>query len=185
MDFIREFKNWSLDDSVMAELISFIYKGYNNYLIHRIQDLNITHGQIRFILLLKTNENSSQEEIAHHLLLSRGTTAKSLRKLDDENIIQRTVDPNNRRKYGVVLTDKGKEIAKKIEKIDDDWEKSIYKNFKEDDKEIIRDLLKEIAISSMKIMHDENIDNKDFPFMDEHHGNSHHHRHSLNFRWIF
>ncbi|MDR3291410.1 MAG: MarR family transcriptional regulator [Methanobrevibacter sp.] len=192
MDFIKEFKNWGLDDSVMVELISFIYKGYNNYLIHRTQDLNITHGQIRFILLLKMNENPSQEEIAHHLLLSRGTTAKSLRKLDDENIIQRTVDPNNRRKYGVVLTDKGKEIAKKIEKIDEDWEKSIYKNFKGDNKEIIMDLLKEIAISSMKTIYDENIDNKDFPFMDDHqcanfhhHNDHHHHRNPFKFRRFF
>ncbi|KZX16539.1 transcriptional regulator SlyA [Methanobrevibacter cuticularis] len=183
MDFNKEFHRWGLDDSVMAELMSFIVRGYNIYLANRIQDLNVTPGQIRFILLLNVNENASQEELAHQLLLSRGTAAKTLRKLDDENIIQRTIDPQNRRKYGVVLTDKGKEIAEKIEKIDKDWEKSIYEHFEGDNKEVIKDVLKKLAISSMKTIQDERIDRKDFPFMDYHpRAKFHHHRGHFNFR---
>jgi DNA-binding MarR family transcriptional regulator len=170
MDFDEEFQKHvdMFDDSVMTELISFICKGYNSYLVHQIQELDITQGQIKFILLLKRNENASQEELAHQLFLSGGTAAKTLRKLDDENIIQRTVDPNNRRKYGVALTDKGKEIAKKIEKIDEDWEKSIYKNFRGDNKEIIMNILKELVISVMKT-------NWDWHLNSGNHHPSHHH----------
>jgi DNA-binding MarR family transcriptional regulator len=168
MDFEKEFqkhKKHNLDDFVMIELISFIYNGYESYLFHQIQDLGITHGQVKFIALLKRTEKASQEELAHHLFLSRGTTAKTLRKLDDENIIQRTVIPNNRRKYEVVLTDKGKKIAKKIEKIGEDWEKSVYKNFRGGNKEIIRDILKELVISIMKTNWEWHLNSENHPHL--------------------
>ncbi|KZX14529.1 MarR family winged helix-turn-helix transcriptional regulator [Methanobrevibacter curvatus] len=164
--------NLDLDKCSWNELISFFHKSYNFYLIYRLKDLGITAGQIRFILFLKMNENSSQDDLANYLSLSKGTTAKNLRKLDDNEIIAREVNPDNRRKHNVSLTEKGKELAYKIEKIEEDWENLISSNIHEKNQEVSK-ILKSLVISSIKSIKSEKMENgwedEDFFKFSHHH----------------
>lgn len=148
-----------MDEFLISDLITIIYKSYNNHLIRQIADLNITPAQIPFILELMYSKQASQDDLANKLFLSRGTTAKTLRKLDDEDMIERKVDMDNRRKYQVHLTEKGKEVATKVDEIDKDWEKMLFNHLKEfindQDMEKIRPLLESLAKSSVESMMEE------------------------------
>lgn len=147
----------SSEEFLICDLVNVIYKSYRNYLIYKLADLNITPAQIPFILELLRTKKASQDELAKKLFLTRGTAAKTLKKLDDEKIIERKIAINNRRKYDVYLTEKGKETASKIEKIDKSWENMVFsylcqlENFNDNEKENVINLLKNLAKSSMEV----------------------------------
>jgi len=155
----------SLEEFFMSDLVNIIYKSYKSYLMYKIADLNITPGQIPFILELMRLKKASQDDLSDNLFLTRGATAKTLRKLDDKEIIERKKALRNRRKNDVFLTDKGKEAALEIEKIDKSWEENILSHLEdsefsenlksfEDKKEIIK-LLRCLAKSSIAVFSEE------------------------------
>ena len=162
----------SSEEFLMSDLVTIMYKSYKNYLIYRLTDLNITFAQIPFILELMHIKKASQDDLAKKLFLTRGTTAKTLRKLDDEKIIERKTAANNRRKYEVYLTEKGKETALKIEEIDKSWEDMILSNlhqledFKDEDREKVTKFLKALAKGSMEIFAQERQNLGDFDYSD-------------------
>lgn len=155
----------SLEEFFMSDLVTIIYKSYTSYLMYKIADLNITHGQIPVILELMRLKNASQDDLSNKLFLTRGAIAKTLRKLDDKEFVERKKALRNRRKHDVFLTDKGKETALEIEKIDKSWEERILshledsefsenlKNF-EDKEEVIK-LLRSLAKSSIEVFSEE------------------------------
>ncbi|MBZ9571111.1 MarR family winged helix-turn-helix transcriptional regulator [Methanobrevibacter sp. TMH8] len=156
---IEENSSEASEDFLMCDLVTIIYKSYKNYLMYKLTDLDITPGQIPFILELMRSKNASQDDLANKLFVTRGTTAKALRKLDDQEIIERKTALNNRRKYNVFLTDKGKETALEIEKIDKSWEDMILSRLKEsenfENKEQLINNLKSLAKSSLEIFDQE------------------------------
>lgn len=145
----------STEEFLICDLITIIYKSYKNYLMYKLTDLNITPGQIPFILELMRSKKASQDDLANKLFVTRGTTAKALRKLDDEEIIERKTAANNRRKYDVFLTDKGKKTASEIEKIDKSWDEMVISHLNQsedfENREEIIKLLKDLATSAMTV----------------------------------
>ena len=58
----------------------------------------------------------TQEELAAHFHIDKGTVARALRKLEDKNYLFRKVDSKNRRRYLIYLTEKGRNAVPNINK---------------------------------------------------------------------
>jgi len=171
------FKRFGNGRNTTADLISSIHVNYHFYLIGElsqlsddshientnkysfygeISHLSINPHQIPLIQYLYENEKASQDEVADFLFLSKGTVAKILRRLEDDGIIEREVNQENRRKNDVVLSEKGKEIAIKIEKIDEKWESQIYKDLTKEEIEKGEEIIKKMVKNSEEIINNEN-----------------------------
>ncbi|WP_409199601.1 MarR family winged helix-turn-helix transcriptional regulator [Methanobrevibacter sp. DSM 116169] len=165
----QKFKEEDFNNLSMPELISVMNNSYRHYLIHNVSQLNITPGQISFLLQLENGKNTSQDELAKNLFLSHGTVAKALRKLDDNGLIQRKVAENNRRKYEVCLTKKGQDIASKVKNIDQEWEAMVYEHLNldlsDDEKENFMNVLRILAKGSFDVIKDEKINFKEHGHM--------------------
>lgn len=148
-----------MDDFLISDLIKIIHKSYKHYLVHKLASLDITPGQIPFILELLHSKSLYQSDLTSKLLLSRAVTAKTLKKLDEKKIIKRKVAEDNKRKNEVYLTDKGKEIASEVEKIEKNWDKVLLKNFSKDfpneDKKELKKILESLAKSSFNSVMEE------------------------------
>lgn len=114
----------------------------------KISEMNLGHD-VRYIMFIYDNPNCSQEDIVNMFGQSKGNIAKALKKLEDEGFIKREVNPENRRKYMLNTTQKGKELVPKIRQISLDWEKEV--GITDNDYEL-RERIKEIAINGMKLI---------------------------------
>ena len=56
---------------------------------------------------------------------SKGTIAKALRKLEDQEYVERIIDENNRRKYILKTTEKGEILAILLENDLKEWEEQV------------------------------------------------------------
>ena len=110
--------------------------------------MNLGHD-VRYIMFIYDNPNCSQEDLVNMFGQSKGNIAKVLKKLENDELIKRETNPENRRKYMLNTTEKGSEIVPKIRQISLDWEKEV--GISESDEEL-RKRLKEIAIKGMKLI---------------------------------
>lgn len=67
----------------------------------------------------------SQEDLCDIFCQSKGTVAKTLRKLEDKGYIERIINKDNRRKYILKLTKKGEEVIPVLKREADYWHNSV------------------------------------------------------------
>lgn len=84
------------------------------------------------------------------LFIDKGTTAKALKKLEDEGLVKRSVDENDKRAYRVYLTADGKDIIKDIRNVLLDWNDILTSDFTEEEKKIALNLLQRMVENKKK-----------------------------------
>ncbi len=131
-------------------IVSMIHRTRMMYLNDKVKDMDITPGQFPFIMVLSNEEGITQEELAAHFHIDKGTVARALRKLEDKNYLFREVDSENRRRYLIYLTEKGKRTVPKITNIEQEWENSICSRFSEEEYNRLFEILKILAINSLE-----------------------------------
>lgn len=139
------------DSSSIGRWISILYRYRQNYLGKRLEPLNIGSGQYFFLLVLSKNNYLSQEELSDFLKIDKATTAKAVKKLEDEGYVARNVDATDKRVYQVYLTRKGREILPIIEKFIKDWEKLVTTGLSESESQLIEGLLGKMAQNACQI----------------------------------
>lgn len=67
----------------------------------------------------------SQEDLCDIFCQSKGTVAKTLRKLEDKGYIERIINKDNRQKYILKLTKKGDELIPVLKREADHWHNAV------------------------------------------------------------
>ncbi|MBP7124954.1 MarR family transcriptional regulator [Myxococcota bacterium] len=73
--------------------------------------LELGHGQLKILLLVRAQGPVTVGEIARALLLSKATVSETLDRMVAGGWVNRSVDPKDRRRVRVSLSDKGAEVA--------------------------------------------------------------------------
>jgi DNA-binding MarR family transcriptional regulator len=141
-------------------LVSMIHRTRMMYLNNRMRDMDLTAGQFPFIMVLSNEDGITQEELAAHFHIDKGTVARALRKLEDKQYLFRKIDTENRRRYRIYLTEKGRTTVPQIKNIDMEWEESMCSRFSEDEYSTLFDILKILAVNSLEKV-DKRGENKD------------------------
>jgi MarR family transcriptional regulator, temperature-dependent positive regulator of motility len=131
-------------------LVSMIHRTRMMFLNDKMRDMDITAGQFPFIAVLSHEEGITQDELAAHFHIDKGTVARALRKLEDKEYLFRKVDSLNRRRYLIYLTEKGRNAVPTVVNIEKEWENSMCSKFSELDYNNLFDILKVLAVNSLE-----------------------------------
>ncbi|OWT33726.1 hypothetical protein BGI41_00945 [Methanobrevibacter sp. 87.7] len=136
-------------------LFDSIHRNHSIYLKHALKNEDISFGQFPYLMYLyhekvNNNDNSTQIEIANAYGVTEGTVARALVKMEENNIIEREENKENRREKIIKLTEKGNNLAKKFRDIDYKWEEEILKFLDNNKKEDFRKTIEEIEYYSRK-----------------------------------
>ena len=127
--------------------MEYILLSYNNYLKDKLEDIEITYGELTYIYNIKFFPSISQRELAEILYVSEANVAKMVKKLVKKGIVEKRKDDNNKSRNVLRLTDKGEELFVKINVITCGWEREITKNLSNEEffnfKEQLYDMIKE------------------------------------------
>ncbi|KZX17670.1 transcriptional regulator SlyA [Methanobrevibacter cuticularis] len=129
----------------LKDLINIINRSHSLYIYHEMKKYGISVSQYYFLVDLSYEDNIIQEEIAKRKKMNESSITRALKKLEDQELIQRTPDENNRRKNIVTFTEKGRKFMKKVKKIDMEWEKSATTLLSQKDKEKLKRRLKKVV----------------------------------------
>lgn len=139
------------DKSPFIAWIHNISLNQQKYMKSRFSNLDLGHD-VRYIMFIYDNPGCSQDDLVNMFGQSKGNIAKILKKLENEGFIKRKVNPENRRKYLLNITEKGSELVPKYRKISKQWEMEV--GLTDEDNEL-KKRIKEIAVNGMKLIEED------------------------------
>lgn len=146
---VEEFRIVDATKFPIGKLVSIISKNQTLYLNHHLEDLNINASQLHFLFEISHQKDINQESIASRCHINKGAVARSVKKLEENGLVVRKVDDNNRRQNIITLTPKGERTLKKARQKLDEWENYVFDD-NLIDKETLKKVLKEMAIKSIE-----------------------------------
>ncbi len=146
----EEFKLMDATDIPIGKLISIISKGQTIFINRKLNALGINSTQLFLLYEISKQSDINQEKIASRCNFNKGAVARSIKKLEDNELVLREIDSDNRRQNKVSITPKGKEILDRSTSILNDWEEEIFESdiISRNDFQII---LKDLAVRIMEI----------------------------------
>ena len=151
---LEEFRQMDASLFPIGKLISMISRGQEIYLNHQLKDLDINSTQLQLLFEISHQNNLNQERIASRCNFNKGAVARSIRKLEEKELIIREIDEKNRRQNKVSLTPKGEEIIKKGIDVLNIWEDEVFNDYLIDEI-TLKKVLKDIAVRTIE-MNEEN-----------------------------
>ncbi len=131
-------------------MVSMIHRTHMIFVNDKIKHMDISAGQIPFLMVLSREEGITQDELAAHFHIDKGVVARALRKMEDKNYLFREIDPENRRRHLIYLTEKGKIAVPQIIDIDKEWEDSVCSKVSKDEYTQIMGILKKMALNCLE-----------------------------------
>ena len=148
--YLEEFKETDASTLSISKLITMIARGNTIYLNHHLEDLGINASQLYLLFEISYQKNVNQEKIASRCNINKGAVARSIKKLEEMDLVKREIDDENRRQNKVSLTPKGEKTLNDSTDLLDKWEDEVFSN-DTIDKKTLQEVLKEIAIKTMEL----------------------------------
>lgn len=102
--------------------IGTIARAFDSIANIEFKEIQLTRGQYLYLVRIDENPGIISDHLAEILSIDRTTTARSVQKLTERGLIIKKSAPNNKKVKKLFLTEKGKELAKIIER------ENIYSN---------------------------------------------------------
>ena len=148
---LEEFKQIDAKALPVGKLISMIARGHTIYINRHLENMNITATQLHLLFEISHQCEINQEKIASRCNINKGSVARSIKKLEDKGLVKRKVDENNRRQNKISLTQTGEETLNEAVKILKQWEDEVILDEGYIEKDLLKQILKEIAIKTMEL----------------------------------
>lgn len=129
----------------IGKYISQIYRKGRIFIGKGLEEYNIGQGQFMFLLELYIEDGRNQEELAEILKIDKGTTARAIKKLEENGFVRREKDEKDKRSNRVYLTEQGKSIKDNIFFILNQWDEKMSEQLDEEERELMIKLLKKVC----------------------------------------
>ncbi|WP_297420325.1 MarR family winged helix-turn-helix transcriptional regulator [Clostridium sp.] len=133
----------------IGKYIGEIHRTSGIYFSKKFSKFGIGAGQYLFLLNLYKNDGITQEELTEKVKLDKATTARAIKKLEDEGYVKRVKKENDRRAYKLQVTEKAEQIKEEVYLIMDEWESKIRSNLTDEESEELAKLLEKLSKSSL------------------------------------
>ena len=103
----KQFKEEYPDNIRIYHYVEELVASYRNYLKNLLKNNNISLAEAPFLIRIRFSDNTTQNDLTKLFNVSKGYTAKLLRKFEDDGWIVRMENPMNHRQKIVKLTSDG------------------------------------------------------------------------------
>jgi DNA-binding MarR family transcriptional regulator len=134
----------SLGNSI-GRWISILYRYRKCYVNRRLEPYGIAGGQYIFLLTLNGHDGMSQEQVSDYLKMDKTTTAKAIKKLEENGYVERNTNSEDKRAYNVFLTQKARDVMPLIHDAVEKWENTLITGISEDEYQLLETLLSKMA----------------------------------------
>lgn len=129
----------------IGKYISQLHRKGNVFINRELSKYDLSVGQFMFLLDLYIKDGKNQEEISDNLKIDKGTTARAIKKLEEQGFVIRIKNENDKRSNKIYLTDKAKEIKENVFDILDDWNQKISMILTKEEEKTMKNILKKVC----------------------------------------
>lgn len=131
-------------DTTLHYLLMKDHLTFHKMLSDSIKDTQLTPGQPKILDYLASHNGAIQKDIASYCCIKQATLTSVLAGMESKGLIERRSLNGNRRNLYVFLTDKGAELAARVEQEFIKIEQTAFMGFQEKEKRQLVELLERI-----------------------------------------
>lgn len=121
-----------------------------------VKALGISSTHMGIIMILKNCSNGcSMSELSRLNKVDNALMTRNIKELEKINYVYRNREKESQRKYHICLTEDGKQMALKLEKIIEQKQQNFLNNFTEEEKKIIDEAVSIVIQKFMKTIEKE------------------------------
>lgn len=132
------------ENRYIEQYISLIYRKLRIFMNREVKKYDIKSGQLIYLLNLYNKDGKSQEEISKNLEIDKGATTRTLKSLEEQGLITRVKDDQDKRTNRIYLTEKSKYIKDDVYSLIEQARKEVKKSLTEEEEKILISLLEKI-----------------------------------------
>ena len=113
----------------MQDRVEIYRRVERQYIRDRLGDMGLPAVDGMVVGLLARAGQLRQEDMVHRLVLDKGAVARSVARLEELGLAERTVSDRCRREKLVSLTPAGQEAYGRIQRVLEEWNQICYQGF--------------------------------------------------------
>ncbi len=125
----------------MINKISTLHCKSKNFFNEQLAKHDITYRQGRIMALIAENPGISQSKLCEAIKLDKGTVAKVILKLEEDNYITKEINPNDSRSFYIYPSDSLLEIIPEFKDVKKSWDEILTKGLSDIEIQIFKELL--------------------------------------------
>lgn len=91
-----------------------VFQKMQHHSMSHLQEYKVTSSQFEVLSRLSVTPGITQQELAEKLLVTKGNVCGLIDRLEDQDLVERRPDPDDRRSYMLYLTSKGQKLASEV-----------------------------------------------------------------------
>lgn len=136
----------------ILKFISILQRNTNRYFDLMLEEDGIGSGQQFFLLRIYENQDITMLDLSRLGSFDKGTVTKAVQKLTEEGYVTVTTDQNDKRVRHLNTTEKALPLIEKLYKIRNEWIDSILRDFDEDERLKLFNMLDDISNTSSNVI---------------------------------
>lgn len=120
-----------------------------------LEHLDVGRGQFGVLMQMFRKEGMTQKEIGEKLNVKPATVTKIVKRLEEKGFIERQIDSVDRRVVRIYLTQKAEDLKQELSKIHEELEEICFKDFREEEKILMRRFLEHMKSNLLSSMEKE------------------------------
>jgi|SRR5665647_1974481 DNA-binding MarR family transcriptional regulator len=142
---------WIEDIDKVAALISFTYRSVQKHFARELAQYHIGWGHFAILMSLYNQEGRSQDSLAQSKGFDKTMIAKSILRLEEEGIVYRKIDQEDKRIKRLYLTEKGRKLRPEMERIGFELNVFLLKGFDSDKLSSATEIVRKIALNAARL----------------------------------
>lgn len=142
---------WIQEIQVPLALISYLYRTLQKKFARELAPYNLGWGHFAILMAVYEQEGRSQDDIALSRGFDKTMVAKSIVKLEDEELIYRQIDPDDKRVKRLYITELGWILQNEMRQTGFDLSKILLNNFSDEEAADVLEYLRRLALNASEM----------------------------------
>ena len=144
MKYDKSYDNNLYEISIYHYVEELIFN-FQKYSRNNLDDENLSEKEYIILMRIRYLKQVTQQDLAKQYNLTEGYVANLLRKMEENNLIQRKENPDNRRQKIVSLTEEGVRYTDNLNDLMLNWESKIVSQISDEENTQLRNILNKLT----------------------------------------
>lgn len=145
LDFVKYMEVMFLHSESFAFYIAVLRKYFVSYCAEKMNELQITYGQLFVLIYISKKKECSPKEITEYLKLDAGQLNRTLVKLMEKNLIIQRKNSKDKRANIVSLTKDGMKLVEESHRLFYTWDEQVLSHIDDTSRQELMELMKKLV----------------------------------------
>lgn len=134
-----------LVDNLFSKYLSSLYREERKYLNRMLKSRGMGSAAVRFMMYIYHNQGSDQKKVCTEMGIDEGLGTRVMKKLESEQMIVRSVDPQDARSHILKVTDKGESFVVECKQMQAAFWENVTQSMQRKEKEELLFILERLS----------------------------------------